>query len=120
MAAARRAVAPVRSVRDDEVVSNIVGRSSQRNALRSHETGISVVLGKHSPSEAVALAFGRPVAPGDGVRHAPVGVLRSLGFSVEHSPSRMNPLHGVVKSADTWDDNAFASCFDEPIWEVQQ
>jgi hypothetical protein len=68
--------------------------------------GISVIEGRLSVREAARLVCRKRLPfRGDAVRHTTVGQLEDAGFSVRPTPTRGNPGHVSVQSAQGWDDD---------------
>jgi hypothetical protein len=87
---------------------------------------LSLLVGKLTPDEAARTVNPRRVQgamPGDGVRHARVGKLRSAGFLVWRSPTRRIPGHVSVMPIDcgtSWSDDEslrFDDCFESQVWK---
>ncbi|MEV5553010.1 hypothetical protein AB0L44_05090 [Nonomuraea wenchangensis] len=90
---------------------------------------LSLLLGKLTPDEAATTVNRRRAGsalPGDGVRHARVGKLRSEGFRVWRSPTRKIPGHVSVMPLDgnrSWTDDdsqRFDGCFESKAWKEGQ
>jgi hypothetical protein len=87
---------------------------------------LSLLDGKLTPDEAAKIVNRRRVHgafPGDGVRHALAGKLRSSGFRVWRSPTKKIPSHVSVMPLDgnrPWTDDdsqRFEDCFESNAWK---
>lgn len=81
---------------------------------------MSMILGRLTPLEAAVRVRGQIDAErmvGHEARYTTARVLRSAGFTVRHTPNRMNDLHvSVSPTAGSWNDASctlFNSCFNE-------
>ncbi|MDT5023913.1 MAG: hypothetical protein QOE61_339 [Micromonosporaceae bacterium] len=96
-----------------------IGEATFRNRLRvaMDETEISLILGRVDRVAASVLVT-KVIMPAAVVRYTTVGILRSQGFIVVHSPTKTNRLHVSVHPPTAggepaeWDDK-LASTFDE-------
>lgn len=100
-----------------------------RNRLRPEigETEISLIWGVLDRDQA-SLLVTKAVRPWGLCRITTAGDLRALGFRVEHSPAKANPLHvsvyaPMIESGDSadWDDDLakrFDACFTDETGEV--
>jgi hypothetical protein len=95
-------------------------RNRPREWSERSEPGMSTIVGKLTPAEAMSFVRARQICIGhDGVRHTTVGKLRDAGFVVSHTPNPRNPGHVTVSRAEKWGEDTvrmFDSCFDEPIY----
>ncbi|MEU0521566.1 hypothetical protein [Streptosporangium sp. NPDC006007] len=87
---------------------------------------LSLLAGKLTPDEAAGTVNRRRTSgalPGDGVRHASVGKLRSAGFRVWRSPTKKIAGHVSVMPLDgnrPWTDDdsqRFDACFESKAWK---
>jgi hypothetical protein len=98
------------------------GEPAFRRAPRTglDQGDISMIAGDVTVEQATALVRSRLVEghPDHAVRFTTVGALRSAGFLVENTPTRMNPEHVSVTWPGDWTGDVcerFESCFTNDV-----
>lgn len=86
------------------------------------EIGLSLLIGRLGPQEAVRRAFRRAPRPRDAARHTTVRALEAAGFSVVSDGKLKEGSHvSVYWHHGQWDDTVagtFEDCFGAPMrWE---
>ena len=117
-----------REIGDEEYLSQYGSRLTGKPVFwdrpRPVDTdGLSATIGRLTPAEArrPVRRIG-PAASDDGVRHAPAGALRAMGFQVTHTPSQRNKDHVSVSYAGEWDvtmEGKFNECWSAPQWHEE-
>lgn len=103
---------------DEEVTQYGSADQSFRNAPRfaEGEADLSVILGRLTPEQAGdVVRYGALGGGRDRARHSLVAVLRLAGFTVTHTPSRMNACHASVTFHGDWNSQVcddFDDCFE--------
>jgi hypothetical protein len=109
-------------IQDWDDLTQFVTRELQRDRPKRGQADQSMLFGRLTIAEAVALVARRGVLPGDGVRFTIARCLREAGFVVTSTPSKAIPQHVSVTRAEEWDDEAakrFTECLTEPEWEEE-
>lgn len=117
-----------REIGDEEYLSQygsrLTGKPPFLDRPRSVDTdGLSATVGSLTPAQARRLVrrVGL-VGSDDGVRYAPAGALRAMGFEVTHTPSRRNKDHVSISYAGEWDvtmEGKFYECWSAPRWHEE-